>query len=89
MNRAELEALLEGVPLPARRDQLVEYAAEQGGDGGAVRALRSLPARVFRSLDEVGEELDPVQPPDPGPARPRPRAESGTPPGGPGYTARP
>ena len=58
---AELQTLLEGVPLPAARSELIEYAREQ--DGGELLGLLSrLPDREYRSLDEVGEALAPVQP---------------------------
>jgi uncharacterized protein DUF2795 len=62
MNCAELEVVLEGVPLPAGRAELVRYALAQGAPAEAVEALGSLPDREFGSLDEVGEELEPVQP---------------------------
>ena len=54
---AELQALLEGVALPASRSDLVAYAASQK-DGDGFRAdLESLPDRSYSALDEVGEEL--------------------------------
>ncbi len=86
MNRAELEVVLEGVLLPAPRAELVRYAASQGAPPGAVEALASLPDREFGSLDEVGEELAPVQPPRAEPPVRAPREESGDPPGGERYT---
>ena len=82
---AELQVLLEGVPLPASRQELIEYAREQG-DGDAASLLHRLQDREYRSLDEVGEELAPVQP-DRRSERPEPREESGDPPGGDAYTA--
>ena len=81
---AELQALLEGVPLPARKRELVDYARRE--DEHAARELDALPERQYPSLDEVGEELVHVQPR----RRPRPpevpREESGEPPGGDDYT---
>jgi hypothetical protein len=81
---AELQTTLEGVPLPARKRDLVAYARTQ--DPEAARELDVLPDREYRSLDDVGEELLQVQPtraePDPG----RPHEESGEPPGGDAYT---
>jgi hypothetical protein len=47
--------------------------------------LAQLPDREFRSLDEVGEELQPVQPEWKQPGPDRPREESGAPPGGDAY----
>ena len=81
---AELQVLLEGVPLPAGKQELIEYARRE--DGALVRLLERLPDRDYRSLDEVGEELFRVQPerPQADPAEPRP--ESGLPPGGDAYT---
>jgi len=85
---ATLQELLEGVPLPADRARLIEYARAQGAGERELEALRRLPDRRYRSLDEVGEELAPVQP-RPQPERNEPRAESGEPPGGEDYTQVP
>src|SRR5919204_1120390 len=80
---AELQVLLEGVPLPAQKRELVEYA--RGQDGDAARHLESLPDREYRSLDEVGEALAPVQPSRSQPDATVPHEESGEPPGGVAY----
>jgi hypothetical protein len=79
---AEIQVLLEGVTLPATREQLVHYAALQ--DAEAAVELERIPDREYRSIDEVGEELAHTQPHLPAPdARPHP--ESGRPPGGEDY----
>lgn len=75
--------LLEGVALPATRDELVAYAALQ--DARAAVELGELPERAYRSIDEVGELLARTQPAPPAAAL-LPRPESGEPPGGPDYT---
>lgn len=80
---AELQVVLEGVPLPASKQELVEYA--EGQDDRAAQSLRSLPDREYRSLDEVGEALAPVQPPRHNPNVQVPREESDAPPGGDAY----
>ena len=80
--------MLEGAPLPAGKQQLVEYAQQQGADQRIVGALRALPDREYRYLDEVGEELAPVQPKREEGSKP-PRAASGQPPGGDDYTQIP
>lgn len=81
--RAQLEALLEGVQLPAKKHELLEYARQQ--DQKLARLLEDLPEREYRALDEVGEALAPAQPP-PVPSRVGlPREESGLPPGGDDY----
>jgi Protein of unknown function (DUF2795) len=80
---AELQVLLEGVPLPAHKRELVAYARSQ--DGHAARYLESLPDREYRSLDEVGEALAPVQPSSSRSDAAAPREESGEPPGGEAY----
>ena len=79
---AEIQSILEGVPLPATRRQLLRYA--QANDTRVVAELRGLPDEEYRRLDEVGELLTL------GPSVPRsgerlPRPESGKPPGGPDY----
>jgi hypothetical protein len=82
---AELQGLLEGVPLPATRRELFHYAAKQPGRESFRVELERLPECEYRSLDEVGEALASVQPDRSRGAR-EPRAESGPPPGGEAYT---
>ena len=83
---AELQVLLEGVPLPAKRHELLDYASRQDDAERFRGDLESLPDREYRTLDEVGEELSKVQPAPPNGAPPLPRDESGQPPGGDAYT---
>src|SRR3954447_151871 len=82
---AQLQVLLEGVSLPAEKRELIEYARSQE-HGGLARLLEQLPDRKYGSIDEVGEELAPVQPEWTSPDAERPRAESDLPPGGDAYT---
>ena len=81
---AELQTVLEGVPLPAKKSELIDYARSQ--DQSAVIDLQQLPDREYSSLDEVGEALAPVQPQWQQPDPQKPRDESGQPPGGDSYT---
>ena len=83
---AELQALLEGVPLPAPKDALLDYARRQGADADALALLDSLPDEQYGSLDEVGETLHPVQPAFHKTQPHEPQPESGEPPGGEAYT---
>jgi uncharacterized protein DUF2795 len=80
------QVVLEGVPLPAKRARLLEYARRQDGGERVAGLLSKLPDREYASIDEVGEALASVQPqPEPGqPHEPKP--ESGLPPGGDAYT---
>jgi hypothetical protein len=83
---AELQAVLEGVALPATRQELLDYAARQRDGGGFRRELESLPDHEYRSIDDVGEELLQIQPRRPDERLAVPRDESGQPPGGSDYT---
>jgi hypothetical protein len=79
----EIQALLEGVPLPASRSMLVQYAAAEDRETAQLLQQR-LPDQEFDRLDSVGELLlGGVGPPYP-PA-PLPIPESGEPPGGADY----
>jgi hypothetical protein len=82
---AQLQVLLEGVPLPAEKRELIDYAREQD-DHRLAGLLERLPDREYGSLDEVGEQLVPVQPERPSPDSDQPREESDLPPGGAAYT---
>ena len=75
---AEIQVVLEGVALPATREQLVHYAALQ--DAEAAVELERIEDRTYQSIDEVGEQLAHTQPSLPA-AQPLPHAESGAPPG--------
>jgi hypothetical protein len=80
---AEIQVVLEGVDLPAGKKELLAYARSQ--DEAAAAVLQSLPDREYRSLDEVGEALSPVQPASGQSDAHLPRDESGKPPGGDAY----
>jgi hypothetical protein len=58
VNEGILEALLEGMPLPARRDEIVEHAEIEGGDDDLVTALRALEDREYESFDEIAGAID-------------------------------
>jgi hypothetical protein len=79
---AELQVVLEGVPLPASRDALIGYARAQ--DPAAAGELERLPEGEYDRLDAVGDALVHAPRP-PGPPPRQPRAESGRPPGGGDY----
>jgi hypothetical protein len=80
---AEIQAVLEGVPLPAKREELIAYGRHY--DPSIVSDLEGLPEQEFGRLDEVRELLMPVpSAPAPGDRPPLPR-ESGKPPGGADY----
>ena len=85
VNRSYVESLLVGVELPAARDALVAYARRQPRGAAVAARLASIPDREYRTLQEVGEELEPRQPAPVPVARPLPRAESDLPPGGAAY----
>ncbi len=82
---AELQVLLEGVPLPAQRADLLRYALHEGARGEQLALLRRLPERRYDNIDEVAETIVRVQPFSEHEVPP-PREESGAPPGGEAYT---
>ena len=83
---AELQVVLEGVSLPAGKQQLLDHARREDGGAAGLALLEGLPDREYSSLDEVGEALLPVQPSRQPEELASPRAESGEPPGGSAYT---
>jgi hypothetical protein len=74
---------LEGVPLPATRSELIEYARQ--ADPSIAGDLAGLPDLEFGDLDTVGELLTLVPTAAVPPAHGLPRPESGKPPGGEDY----
>ena len=83
---AELQVLLEGVPLPNERSSLVRYALSEGATGEQIALLQRLPDRRYNTIDEVAEELVSVQPAFEQEEPDSPHEESGAPPGGDAYT---
>jgi hypothetical protein len=83
---AELQVLLEGVPLPNERSSLVRYALHDGASAEQIALLQRLPDRRYDNIDEVAEELVQVQPPYEHEEPDAPHEESGAPPGGDAYT---
>jgi hypothetical protein len=83
---AELQVVLEGVPLPNERASLVRYALDAGATATQVAMLRGLSDRLYDNIDEVAEELVSVQPSSEREEPRSPREESGAPPGGDAYT---
>jgi hypothetical protein len=79
---AEVQAVLEGVDLPATKAELIAYARAQSPS--YVADLEGLPDEQFDRLDAVGELLTPG-PTAPARAERPPLAESGKPPGGDDY----
>jgi hypothetical protein len=79
---AEIQVVLEGVPLPATRAELIEYAKREDGDAALV--LREIPDREYDRLDAVGEALKRTAP-GRREQTPLPQPESGKPPGGGDY----
>jgi hypothetical protein len=79
---AEVQAVLEGVDLPATRDELTAYARRH--DSSVASDLLGLPDEEFDRLDSVGELLS-LAPAAPKVPQPPPRPESGAPPGGDDY----
>jgi len=83
---ALLQALLEGVALPASREELIDYLARQDGGYELRMEIARLQDREYAALDEVGEALAPVQPSRDGSRPQGPEPASGLPPGGDAYT---
>jgi hypothetical protein len=71
---AQVQVLLEGVPLPAEKAELLEYAVRRRAEPPFIAALRTLPDRRYASLDEVGEALVDAQPPNAASDAPSPRS---------------
>lgn len=91
MNSAYVESFLSGVALPASKGELVAYAERQERGDEVAERLRRLPEREYRTLQDVGEELEPRQPEawTREPPTMRPEVESDAPPGHGAYVGEP
>jgi hypothetical protein len=81
---ARTQTVLEGVALPASRDELVRHARAAGADDEVLAALEQLPERRYGRIDDVGELIAPTHPGDERELA-TPRPQSGAPPGGDDY----
>jgi hypothetical protein len=61
MDVADIESVLEGMPLPARPDEIVAHAEIEGADEDLLTSLRALEDQEYESLEEVREALRAVQ----------------------------
>ena len=78
----EIQTVLEGIPLPAKKSEVLSYATAQ--DPSVLRDLEGLPDEEFRSIDDVGKLLTLVVT-RAHESDPLPKPESGKPPGGDDY----
>ena len=83
---ALLKTLLEGVDLPAEKQALVQYAAANGATPRQLGLVGGLTQDEYATIDEIGEELRPVQPEWKAEVPHQPSEESGLPPGRDEYT---
>lgn len=82
---AIVQVVLEGVPLPAKKRDLLAYARRQQAPPEALAALERIPEREYEAIDEVGEAIAQAQPSrGPKPAY-EPEPQSGEVPGGEAY----
>ena len=79
------QVVLEGIPLPVRKETVIEYAQRQDPDPEILALLRTLPNEQFDTIDEIGEALAPVQPAFALPEAHLPREENDAVPGGDAY----
>lgn len=49
------QVVLEGVALPATKQELIDYARSQGAGDHVLRALDTIEDREYERIDEVGD----------------------------------
>ena len=79
------QVVLEGVPLPANKSELLRYARQQAAPSSVLEALERIPAREYAAIDQIGEAIAEVQPPIGRKPVREPKPESGDVPGGSAY----
>jgi hypothetical protein len=57
INPIEVQKALKGVNYPAKKDDIVRNAKEQGADDEIVRALENLSADEFESPTDINEAI--------------------------------
>ncbi|HEY7604200.1 MAG TPA: DUF2795 domain-containing protein [Gaiellaceae bacterium] len=81
---AVAQVVLEGIPLPAGKNEIVEYARGQSAPAPVLAALERIPEQAYERLDAVGEAIVP-RGPSVAPKVREPGPESGSVPGGEAY----
>jgi hypothetical protein len=82
---ATAQVVLEGIPLPVRKEIVVEYAERQDAPPDVLAALRAIPDIQYMRIDDIGEAIQAVQPAFAPPDVHTPKVESGDVPGGEAY----
>lgn len=82
---AKAQVVLEGIPLPVRKEIVVEYAERQDAPEDVLEALRAIPNIQYMRIDDIGEAIQAVQPAFAPPDVHTPQVESGDVPGGSAY----
>ena len=57
---SQVRSILQDMPLPARRDEIVEHAEVEGADEDLLAALRALPDREYETAEDVEGSLEPA-----------------------------
>ncbi len=58
VTRPHLYQSLSGIPFPATRKDIIEYARNKGASGGIIYVLEKLPDRHFKSEADVLDSLN-------------------------------
>ena len=57
-----LEEVLDGIPFPTAKVQIIAYAGDHGASEEAMGLLRALPVRNYNNMKEINAELGLVEP---------------------------
>jgi hypothetical protein len=58
VNWLQLEKNLTTVNYPLSKSDLIKYAEEKGIDEAILRALKRLPSKEYKTLDDISHSLD-------------------------------
>lgn len=56
-----LGEVLDGIPFPAAKVQIIAYAGEQGASEEATELLRALPVRSYQNMQEINAGLGEIE----------------------------
>ena len=58
---AQVQRYLSGLVYPSSREELIDYAVEEGADEDVIDTLSMIPDDMYHSPEEVGQAIEEIQ----------------------------
>ncbi len=58
---SQVQRFLSGLDFPSSREELIDYAVEEGADEDVIDTLSMIPDDLYHSPEEVGQAIEEIQ----------------------------